>query len=372
LDFSNSTFTGRLEQAKANYPLLLKNLIFNIGRIVIVILGFKAIGLASLNLLTSLLLLPLAYRLFKTLSWGKWDWNLAKRYFAYGLPFFLSNAIDTLTSYSDKLVLQRYTSTLELGYYGAAMSIGGLIIFGGNSIAIVFFPLFSSLISDKNWDGVNKKIWDFENFITTFLFPAVCLLAIIGDPFITHLLGHRYVQSVQPFKILLFASYLTLVGMPYGSIIGGMGKFYFLTWINVIKFVVYIIAIFLFVSPDFLGLGATGLALNLLVVNLVCNLLFYIVAKRIGNVKIDFHNSFRYLIILSISLIFYFNIHIISQIGQWWWLVIVPIYLIIVYIIMFLTGFLTKEQLVQFNDLLKLNKTITYFRNEVKTPNVKK
>jgi O-antigen/teichoic acid export membrane protein len=371
LDFSNATFTGRLEQAKANYPLILKNLLYNIGRIAVVVLGFKAIALASLNLLTSLLLLPLAYKLFRTLSWGKWDWKLAKRYFAYGIPFLLSNFVDTITKYSDKLVLQRYTSTKELGYYGAALSIGGLIMIGGRSIAIVFFPLFSSLISENKWDVVNKKIKDFENFITTFIFPTICLLVIIGEPFIITLLGHRYEPSVQPFKLLLFSSYLTLVGMPYGNILAGMGRFYIGTWINLIKFFIYIVAIFIFVSPDFLGLGATGLALNLLVVNLFSNLLFFIISKRIGDVKVGFQNFFRHVIILAISVIFYLSIHFISQIGVLWWLALIPVYLIVVYGILLLTGFLTKEQLEQFIDLFKLKKTIFYFRDEVSKPGKK-
>ena len=108
LQFGNVTFVGRGEQAKASYPLILKSILYNAGRIVLVILGFKAIALSSLNLLTTLLLMPLAYRLLTTLSWGKWDWQLAKRYFAYGLPFLISNSIDIVTTYSDKLVLQKF------------------------------------------------------------------------------------------------------------------------------------------------------------------------------------------------------------------------------------------------------------------------
>ena len=370
-DFNNSTFTGRMEQAKANYPLLVNNVLYNIGRIIIVFIGFKAIALASWNLVTSLLCIPLAYRLFTTLPWGNWDRDLFKKYIGYGIPALSIHAIDVLTKYSDKLVLYRYTSASELGYYTAAMSIGGLILLSGRSIAMIFFPLFSLHIAENNWAAVNKKIMDFENFIATFMLPAICLLAIIGKPFMVLLLGAKYLPSVGPFKLLLFSSYLTLIGMPYGNIISGMGRFYLAAWINFVKFIVYVLAIFIFVSPDFLGLGAIGLAWNLLVVNLVNNALFFLAAKKIGHVHIGFNNSFRQVIILTVSAGFYFISLWMARLGAGWWLLLIPIYLSVTYGVLHVTGFLQKTQVDHLKDLLKIKKTVKYFREEVRPENEK-
>ena len=251
------------------------------------------------------------------------------------------------------------------------MSIGGLILLSGRSIAMIFFPLFSSHIAENNWAAVNKKIMDFENFITTFMLPFICLLAIIGEPFMVLLLGVKYLPSVGPFKLLLFSSYLTLIGMPYGNIISGMGRFYLAAWINFGKFIVYVLAIFIFVSPDFLGLGAIGLAWNLLVVNLVNNVLFYLSAKKIGHINIGFYNSFRHIIILTLSAGFYFISLWMPRIGAGWWLLLIPVYLIVIYSTLHLTGFLHKTQVDHLMDLLKINKTVKYFRDEVRPENEK-
>jgi O-antigen/teichoic acid export membrane protein len=368
VDINNPSFTARLEQAKANYPLIVNNVLYNFGRIIIVVLGLKAIALVSWNLVTSVLLLPLAYRLFKTLPWGRWDRKLAWKYLTYGLPFVFLNASDILTKYSDKLILHRYASTKELGYYTAAMSIGGLILLSGRSIAVVFFPLFSHLIASNNWEAVNKKIENFEGFTTTFLLPAVCLLAIISEPLIILLLGPRYQPSANPLKLLLFSSYLTLVGMPYGNIVAGMGRFYIAVWINIVKLIVYAVALFLFISPQYLGLGATGLAWNMLVVNLVNNVLFFIVSKRIGNIQIGSHNAFRNIVILAVSSVFYWTNPYFVHFGSMGWMVIIPLYLITLYGILLISGLCKREQFDELLDLLRIRKTMAYITDEVRRP----
>ena len=157
------------------------------------------------------------YRLFRTLPWEKYNKQLAKKYFGYAIPVFLLVSTNSIIGFSDKLILQHYTNTEELGYYSAAMSLGGMILILGGTIGTIFPPLFSSLIKKNDWKEVNSKIHTFQTFITTFIFPFICLLAIISEPFLTTILGNKYQPSVVPFAILLFASYFFVVGMSYGN-----------------------------------------------------------------------------------------------------------------------------------------------------------
>ena len=168
----------------------------------------------------------------------------------------------------------------ELGYYTAAFSIGGMFMLVSRAAGQIFFPLFSNLIAKKDWKTVNQKIQAFQDFVSIFMFPAICAIIILADFFLILILGNQYEPSILPFKILLLATYISIVGLPYGNIIAGMGHFYTNALINGLQLIIFLISIVFFVSPKFLNLGATGLALTLLIKNIFGNLLFSCIRKK--------------------------------------------------------------------------------------------
>lgn len=142
--YSNVTFTATMEQARANLPVFLKSILWQTGRIAVVLLGFKAVGLVTYNLVITFLILPLVYNLIKKYPRSGWDNQLFKRHMNYAMPIFLIVIINSIIRYSDKLLLAHFTNTTELGYYSAAFSIGGMIMLASASIGNIFFPLFSA------------------------------------------------------------------------------------------------------------------------------------------------------------------------------------------------------------------------------------
>jgi O-antigen/teichoic acid export membrane protein len=284
LDFNNVTFTARLEQAKANYPLFVKSLVWQLGRILIVIIGFKAVGLATWNLIISILILPLAWKLYKQIPRSGFHPQLAKRYLSFVPPIALIVFFQSILLYSDKLILSYYTSLTELGYYSAAFAVGGVFLLVSKATGLIFFPLFSKFIASGNWESVNHKIKEYQDFNSLFVLPAILCAVLIGEPFLLLLLGDVYYPSILPFKILLIATYVSIIGMPYGNVISGMGKFYLIALINFVQLVVFLFFIVFFISPSYLNLGATGLALNLLTVNIFANIMYLFVSNRIGKI----------------------------------------------------------------------------------------
>ena len=339
LNFGNITFTAKLEQAKANFPLVVKLVFFHGVRVLIVFLGFKAIGLATVNLISSLLALPLAWRLLQRLKFGKFDRKLFKEHLHYALPIFLIVVVNSIMEYSDKLLLAYYSNTTELGYYSAAFSIGGVFLLISNSVSWVFFPLFSSLIANEDWAAVNQKIRSFQNFVAIFIFPMVCCLVIIGTPFIITLIGDKYQPSIIPFKILLLATYVAILGMPYGEIINGMGRFYLNVVINLICLAVFVISIFFLLNPDYLGLGAVGIAINLLIINLARNILYLIISFRIGKITLNRGIVLPNVLVLVLTLIFMYYEPTLNGWWAWWWLAFGPVFVAMVYFLFYLLGF---------------------------------
>lgn len=361
-----TTYTARLQQVKANLPKVLNALLWNIGRILIAILGYKAITLASWNLLSSLMVLPLIILMLRKLPWGGWDSALAKRYISYSIPVILIVAINAIVGASDKLILKHYTSTTELGYYAAAFVVGGFILQIGSTIGQLFFPLFSKYIANGDWESVRRRIFQYEEFLLVFIFPIVTLLALIAEPIILIMLGKGYSPSITPFSILAIATFFVIWLQPYGNVINGKGLFYMVALIKFLKLLFYIASIFFFLSPQFLGLGSTGLALNQFAVGFFEVILSVIFAYKIGKVRVQKEILIIFFIILIIGGIGYFSIPMIKPIGQFWWMIFTPIYLGAVYGILFIFGFFGKRNIIQFVEILNLKTLTKYIKQELK------
>jgi len=366
-NYSSTTFTATMEQARANLPMFLKSIAWQTGRILVVILGFRAVGLASWNLIVTVLFLPLVYKLIKKYPKADWDKKLFKKYMGYAVPILLIVVINSIVQYSDKLFLAHYTDTTELGYYSAAYSIGGLIILASVSIGNIFFPLFSSLLAQNDWPGVRKKILQYQEFLSIFVFPLVCLLALIAGPLLTTVLGTRYEPSIVPFMIIGFATYVLVAGMPYGNTITGAGRFYLNVLINLLKLMVFVVSITLFIAPRFLGLGAVGLALNLLVINLLTNVLYQYFSRRLSGLSFfNLKNLLRYLLVFSLSLGLFLAREYFSRWLSLWWIAIIPLYLLLIYGLLFALGLFSKEDIKKLLDLVDIKKLFGYVKDELK------
>ncbi len=364
--YANTVYTANLKQAKANIPNLIRSLFWHFGRVIIVLLGFRAVALSSWNLLLTILLVPFLYRLLKEYPLGRYDRQLAKEYFRYMIPIFIIVLVNSVTHFADKLLLAHYTDTTELGYYSAAASIGGMFMLIAGPVGQIFFPLFSGMIAKGNWAGVNNNILKYQEFIVLFVFPLICTLAIAGGPVLLLILGQRYQPSINPFIILIFATYFVLWGMPYGNIISGMGKFYLSALINAIKLVVFAISITVFVSPRFLNLGATGVALNTVVLNLTGNGLYLFFAKKHGKLSLGFKNHVRHLILIILTVAGYITATQIKELTQLWWLMYIPVYLAVAYAILIISRLIGKEHWNLLREAVNIKKTITYANDEFK------
>ena len=360
------SYTAMLMQAKANLPLVIQSIVLHIGRIIVVAMGARALGLSIWQLISLVLVMPLLIKYFKDLPMGKVNKKLLSRYMHYGLPTLLLTAIYSVLQFADKLVLAHYSSVEELGYYAAAMSVGGTMLILSGSIGTIFFPLFSKLLKDNNWNEVNRKNKTYQTFNTLFLLPIIMLIAIIAKPLMITVLGARYEPSVLPFKIIVLSTYLVIVGMPYGNIITGMGKFYTNVWINASQLFVFIISINYFLSPKYLNLGATGLALNLMITYLYRNGAYVIVSSKLGSLKYDQENIIRMAIIILLSLAFWGIAGVIQKTYELWWIILIPIYLITVYSILYVLRLITKEHIRTLMELTNLKKTAAYVRSETK------
>ncbi len=198
------TFMALLQQVKINFPKVIRTFVFNIGRIIVVLLGFKAIALVSVNLLAGLLIVPIYFYLMgNDFFSGKWDSKVFKRYLQIGFPILIITITISLTSNYSIILFKDFSSIIELGYFFGATSLASMLIMIGGTAGSLFFPLFSKAFADKNYTLIRTQIVKYEHFLFLFVLPIIIVLSVNSYTIIPFLLGDQYYTSVPIFSILV-------------------------------------------------------------------------------------------------------------------------------------------------------------------------
>jgi O-antigen/teichoic acid export membrane protein len=359
---------ARIEQVKSNSPAFFKNIIYNTLRVLVVGLGMGAVALAFVNIISVIISLPFVVFFLKQLKFGKWNKELFKKYIQISLPILIIVITGAIMAYSDKLILEFFSSVKEVGYYSAAYSIGGMLILLGNSAGTIFFPLFSTYISQGNYEAILLKIKAFEQFIFIFILPFVMLLFFFSSPVIITLLGTKYEPAIPIFSLLVLSSFFTIWGMPYGNILSSLGLFWLASLLNFLKFLLFLVTLIVCIAPSLLNLGAMALAITSLVTNAFLFILFYYFSYK----KTRIHRLREQLCYLlfwvpsSIILAFVYS-EVINKLSVMLQLtLLMPVTIIIIYVLYFIFGLLKKQDIEILRQIISLRSTTSYIKNEIK------
>lgn len=346
-----TTFMARTEQAKVDIPDLLGGFLQHPLRIAIVLMGFGAVALSMANMAAVLVTIPIYLYLTRNLSFKGFDKKLAMRYIKISLPVILIGMSTSMIHQVDKVLLQFFTSSEQVGYYTAGYKVGGFILLIGRSVSLLFFPLFSRAVAEGNRQYIRDKIYKFERFSFLFLLPGVLLLAIYSRTVVMFLLGEQYLPSIYIMQIVTLALFLNVLNMPYGSVIEGLGKFKLSAILNTVNLLFFAGMIVLFLHPRLVNTGAAGVANAVLLANIFLGILYRFYATK-NFPRLSHKLTFRFVPFAIVNfLVFYtayenlFYDDLLLQIA------FVPIYLVLNYTALSLLGWIKKDD---WNDLLSI------------------
>lgn len=275
-----TTFMAKTEQAKVDIPDLLAGFLQHPLRIVVVLIGFGAVALAFANMAVVLVLIPVYIYLTRNISFKGFDKKLAWQYIRISLPVILIGMSTSMIQQIDKVLLQFFTNSAQVGYYTAGFKVGGFILLIGKSVSMLFFPLFSKAVAEGNRKFIRDKIFKFERFSFLFLLPAVLLLVIYSRPIVLLLLGEQYEVSIFVMQVVTAGLFINVLNMPYGSVIEGMGKFRLSAILNTINLLFFAGLIVVFLHPQLVNKGAVGVAFAVLLSNVFLGILYRYYATR--------------------------------------------------------------------------------------------
>jgi len=361
------TWIGLGQQAKANIPGVIRSIVYQISRIIVVLLGFGAIALSFVNLLAAVITIPVYLVLLKNIPFkAKWDKELFKKYFAIGIPILIITVTNSFMENYGRIMLKDTSAVLELGIFTGGASLAMMLSMIGSSAGTIFFPLFSKASAEKNFDYIKKQIGKYERFLYLITLPSFFFLAIISDPLIPFIMGDEYIPSIPVFSILVFAAFLSISTMPYKNLIYGMGKFKSSAWVNLFSFILFIGLLYLYLSPRFLNLGAPGLALTLLSQNLIEYIFWYYYSKK--QIQISISKSIY--IISLINIVYFVSVYLLfnayfQDMYAVLRMLLAGVFVLAFYGLLFLIKILTKKDIDFLVDVFNIKALINYTKDEM-------
>ena len=280
----------------------------------------------------------------------------------YSMPLLFSGALVLVFNKADIFMLGIFTSESSVGIYNFILTIATLLTIFLVSINQIFFPVISHLHAEKNINALTRvfKIalrWDF-----LLTFPLFIFLIVFSKP----LLESFFPAYTSGWKALVILS----IGMmfhtglgPVGHTLETFGKTMFIFKLNSILVVINIILNY-FLIPYY---GIEGAAFATATAFSLNNIFEMWKVRKLITFKINFKTYIKYILSAIIPiLIFYFIIE--SLLYNWFILIIVFIFSIILYItiLSILRSFLIEDlYLIEIFDCIftKIGFKKKYFKN---------
>jgi len=273
-------FIARTEQAKQDIPDFIFTLIYQIFRLSVVLIGYRAIAIALSNLAATVLILPLYIFLLRPYPIGKFNKVIAKKYYKIALPVILILIAQTVLMQSDKVILQYFANSESVGLYTAGFRIGGFVQMIANIVGVLFFPMFTKAIAENNTQLINVIIRKFERFMFAFIFPATIIAAIYSDVIVKIILGDLYLPTIPILSIITISMFILTLFQPYGNAILAKGRFYHGALVYSIQLIFFILLVILFLNLKSLNNKGLGVAWAVLLSNILLGILFVYFSKK--------------------------------------------------------------------------------------------
>lgn len=225
-----------------DFKLIAKiNLIsMTIGVIVAVVMAYMGYGVWSLvakNILAALITAILLWALTKWRPSLVFSWASFKSLFGFGSMLLISRLLNSLYENVQGLVIGRYFTAKDLGYYSQAKKLDQLPSSSMSQIVTrVTFPVFSKISDNRGvlQSSVRKNI-----LCTTYLFfPLQLLLIVLAKDLIVFLFTDKWIESVIYFRIMCIYSMFIPLNAINTNIYLAIGKSNLYFWVQLIKKVI--------------------------------------------------------------------------------------------------------------------------------------
>lgn len=221
--------------------------------IIMALYGFGVWSLVASHLVNAIISVVLLWRLSSWRPTWNFSWQSFKELFSFGSLMALSSLVDQFYKEMQGLIIGKWYSPADLGYYSQAKKLENIPTSSLSQIVSqVTFPVFSKLQDDKVKlkTGVRKC-----TAAVTFLnFPLNILLIAIASPLIRILYGPNWEQSILYFQLMNIVGLFYAITTMNNTIIKSLGKSKIFLYIKIAQRLIGLLLIIVGASHSILGL----------------------------------------------------------------------------------------------------------------------
>ncbi|ASU34738.1 lipopolysaccharide biosynthesis protein [Mucilaginibacter xinganensis] len=176
-----------------------------------------------------------------------------KNHFRFGYKITLSGILDTIYQNLYLIIIGKYFSASQLGFYSRADSVSQLPV-GNISAAInkVTYPMFAQISNDLvQLKAVYKKLMQQVLFWNA---PTLIVLCVVAEPLFHFLLTDKWLPAVPYFKILCISGIMYPLHSYNLNVLKVLGKSSLFLKLEIVKKILSVAGILLFIPFGIYGL----------------------------------------------------------------------------------------------------------------------
>lgn len=365
-----STFAARMETAKQEMPLLLGHVVRSSGRIFVVIMSLSVFMLAGAYVVGAIATFILALFLFRSYPIGRPNREYFKSYNMFAIPIIFGVMGFTILANLDKVMIQSFLGTQEVGYYFTVESLIIFTMFIGHGVSTLLVPTISSHSIKGNFKEIRSTILLAERYLSMIITPILAFTFLFSKDIVFIILGDDFTSAYLVLSIFSIIMWVRIMNISFSSQISGLDKPGIIgkSYILVVALNIFLNLLLIpkkFMGVNLIGLGIEGAAVATLVSYLVQMIIFRVVVYKLTKVK-PFHKVLLHLLAAGGMNISLYLIVIMTPGYEWYWLFVLGLIGIGIYFgLLFLMREFTKEDYDFFRLMLSPKKMIGYIRSEI-------
>jgi len=217
-------------------------------RLAVAAIGLGAVGLAFVDMTTSILLLFVYIWLLRSVPVARPDKDSLKSYLSFGAPVFLCSIFTGVGDKIDRILLQSMGGLAAVGQYSAGMRLGSVLQFLSQAVATLLFPSLSRAYANGNPGEAFDLCSRAERYLGLVLFPAMLGIVGVSRALTLLLLGQKYADTGSVFAFGTVAMIFLALTQPYRQIFGGAEKMKAMVVLNCIFLVIQVASLFFFLK----------------------------------------------------------------------------------------------------------------------------
>lgn len=171
----------------------------------IVYLQKGVIGYLQAELLAAIVFLPIYYLfIYKNLSL-RWDFNVFRSVLKFSLPIIPSILSAWILNLSDRIFIERYFSTQEVGIYSLGYQIAGLVLIFSIAFKKAYDPYFYKIANSTDKLSAKQKLFKTNYVFIVILVLASFMIAFFAKEGITLFFDDRYYSAFKIIPIISLA-----------------------------------------------------------------------------------------------------------------------------------------------------------------------